>query len=257
MIMRSVNSTTSAARTTVRRELREALKIIDLQPTVLIGLGGAGGEAVRRVKHQLDRRGLESHVIMRVFDTDPSAIKGSGGLPSFDDQEFCHVSMDRIPTVLDDPARHAYLTKRLGLANPEHRSFLERVLNTGIDQAGQVRQLGLLSGLTNSSLVGDRLRSALAEVTHVFRGLIAMRERENPIRLRQRTKAVVISSVCGGSGGSLFLEEIALLRSLTHNLNVGYRGPIKLLSVLKNVGLRKPRATLASLWKRLRVLNGI
>lgn len=235
MIMRSVNSTTSSTRTTARRELPEALKIVDLQPTVLIGLGGAGGEAVRRVKHQLDRRGLESHVIMRVFDTDPSAIKGSGGLPCFNDQEFCHVSMDRIPTVLDDPARHAYLAKRLGLANPEHRSFLERVLNTGIDQAGQVRQLGLLSGLTNSSLIGDRLRGALAEVTHVFRSLIAMRERENPIRLRQRTKVVVISSVCGGSGGSLFLEQIALLRSLTHNLNVDICAYLLLPSVFENV----------------------
>ncbi len=235
MIMRNGSSMKSTDRVTGRRALRDALKIIDLQPTILIGLGGAGGNAVRRVKHQLDRRGLESHVIIRVFDTDPSAIKGSGGLPSFDEQEFCHTSMDRISTVLDDINRHSFLAKRLGLGNVEHRSFLERVLNTGIDQAGQVRQLGLLSGLTNASLMSDRHRGAFAEVTNVFRGLIAMRDRENPIRLRQRTQVSLIASVCGGSGGSLVLEQIALLRSLTQNLNIDINAYLLLPSVFEGV----------------------
>ncbi len=235
MIKRNGDSTVPVAGEITRREFRKALKVINLQPTLLIGLGGAGGEVVRRVKHQLGRRGLESYVKIRVFDTDPSAINGSGDFPSFDEQEFCHVSMDRIHTVLDDIGRHGHLAKRLGLANPEHRSFLERVLNTGIDQAGQVRQLGLLSGLSNSSVVADRMRGALEEVTHVFRELLAMSGRENPIRLRDRKKAFVVTSICGGSGGSLFLEKIALLRSLTHNLNVDISAFMLLPSVFEGV----------------------
>ncbi|MCA9173285.1 MAG: hypothetical protein KDB14_02235 [Planctomycetales bacterium] len=180
-------------------------------PTVYVGLGGAGGNVLRRVKSLLSTTHCnQPPVHFLVVDTDDQTKSPHGHLPGFSDREFLHLNMARARMVLENPDRHPLIAKRLDLLDDRRRNRLLGAMGGGLQQAGQIRPLGLLALLANIDNLRKALESIRAEMNQRW-GELAEAGR---VHFRKSANIGLVCSTAGGTGASMLLDVGVLISDL-------------------------------------------
>lgn len=201
------------------RRKRAKGKLRTIEAALVLSLGG-GSQVTSRVMKLLEDQGTENHVECLAIDTDDTAQAGADNCPSFSDDQFLHLAVDRVINVLENPEAHRKVVDRLGLENPALVAYLSRLLADGVDQAGQVRLFGVLAALAGHSKIKNALQAAISRLKGAHSDLEKQLKSENPIRIRRRMTIHVVCSAAGGTGSSMLLEVLALIRHLTTSLKV-------------------------------------
>ncbi len=206
-------------------------------PTLVLCGGGVGAGIGRRIKWHLNRFGTRAHVRFLVLDTDETSRQSERCYPGFDESEFCHLSMQSVRAVLEHPDRHPVLSQRLGLgdsAASPRCATLRQILNRGLEQAGQVRPLGLLAFYSNIDVVARKLDQQIGELRTLFAELEEnLHETEQRVALRQRLQIVVVGSLAGGTNSSFCLDLVAYIRKLLGDDTVSVKAYYAMPSVLE------------------------
>ena len=196
-----------------------------IAPSLIIALGGSAGQILSRVKKLLATQGTDSYAWFVAIDTDEKAQAGAEGCPGFTDEEFVHIKMDRVRNVIQNPKSHKRIVERLGTDDPENSAFHERLLNEGLEQAGQVRSFGELSLLAEYQRVRSAIRGAIGHLNGAHSHLEKQLQSQNRVSIQRHMNIYVVFSNAGGTGSSMALEVMALLRELTKQMHaevVGY-----------------------------------
>ena len=183
-------------------------------PVLLIGIGGTGAHILRRVKERVTWLGLKEFCRFLVLDTEEAVRGSAGGLPGFENDEFCYLNLSRGRDVIERPEDHQVLADRLDLADDSNRLSLANILTTRARHAGQIRPLGLMSLYANFRTFQNRLNRAVSELLSRWRTLEVEQQlsEEHRIKLENRFYAVLVGSVCGGTGAGILIDVAALLR---------------------------------------------
>ncbi len=183
-------------------------------PVMLIGLGGTGAEVLRRVKAQTAPIGMANFCRFLVVDMDSDTQRAKGSLPGFEEHEFCYLPRTQARNVFKHPAHHENLVQRLDLANPDTKRILNAIANKDESGAGQVRPMGLLGLYANYATFQKRLRDGITDLTRRWKNLEERLGAEDPSKLLvgSRFYAILIGSVCGGTGSSTLVDVAVILR---------------------------------------------
>ena len=200
------------ASSTAKQPATETVRTI--QPCGVVVLGGSGGKVLERLKKLLERQKTHKFVTYRYFDTDPSAQTNSG----LTDKQFCLVRTGATANALQNPEGHEQLVNRFDLNDHVVRTTSEALQDS--DQAGQVRFQGCHAFLSDYEPVRYSLQDMLQELNGTRVRLEKQLEAKNSIRIRDRLKIYVVTSLCGGTGSSMLLEICALLRELSKGMQV-------------------------------------
>jgi hypothetical protein len=219
---------------------RANLTLRTIVPTLVVALGGAGGQMASWVKKHLENQGTDSYARFVAIDTDESAQAGADGCPSFSDEEFVHVNTSRVGNIIQNPKLHRTIVDRAGLDEGEKLAFHQRLLNEGIEQAGQVRSFGNMAMLSNFAMVQSALRSAIAHLNGTYSDLEKQLQSENRVLVRRHMTVYVLFSNAGGTGSSMATETMALLRKLTAQLSVEIVGVMVMPSAFDSVMTGRP-----------------
>ena len=184
-------------------------------PTLVICGGGIGAAIGRRIKWNLDRTGVQAHEF-----------------PGFEEREFCHLSIERVGDVLNDPKSHKLLAERLNLFDDETRTRLRSIIERGLDQAGQVRPIGSIAFWANRPLISQKLNSPLADLRGMYAQLEQQLELSEDVQLRPRLQVLVVGSLAGGTNSSFCVDLVAYVRQLMASHNIQVKGYYVLPNVL-------------------------
>ncbi len=185
-----------------------------IQPSGVVVLGGSGEKVLVRLKKLLERQKTDKFVAYRCFDTDPSAQTHSG----LTDKQFCLVRTRATSNALQNPEGHEQLVNRFDLNDPVVRKTSEALQDS--DQAGQVRFQGCHAVLSDYEPIRFSLQEMLQELNGTPVRLEKQLEAKNRIRIRDRLKIYLVTSLCGGTGSSMLLEMCALIRNLSKGMQV-------------------------------------
>ena len=213
---------------------RKPETVIDLRPTLFIGIGGTGMEVLMRVRRRIlntlwgstgNRSRVENLTDFPVaqfiqFDLDSGAIMESGraqtddlqfDLVKFTDEEKIVETFDMDKYSRDDDSLEKYpLIKQWLPLTPK------KIRELGIDPAkgaGQIRAISRLYFFDKYAKVRDKIRLKL-------KGLKAGLSHEKQLALlglrmeSSRFRIVVVGSVAGGTGSGAFLDMGLLARWL-------------------------------------------
>jgi len=214
---------------------RKQETVIDLRPTLFIGIGGTGMEVLMRVRRRIlntlwgsagNRVRVDSLTDFPVaqfihFDLDSGAIVDSGRSQAddlqfdqvkFTDEEKVVESFDMEKYSRDDDALEKY---------PHVKEWLpltpKRIRELGIDPskgAGQIRSVSRLYFFDKYAKVRDKIRQKLK----VLKAGLSHERQLAQLGLRMETgrfRVVVVGSVAGGTGSGAFLDMGLLARALT------------------------------------------
>jgi hypothetical protein len=195
-----------------------------VQKVLLIGGGGVGGDINRRIKKNLERAGIESCAEFLNIDTDDGTQSSKGEYPGFADHEFCHLPLARVNDVLRDPKRHKRLSDRLDLNDEQTRAQLQSIVEAGLDQAGQVRAIGLLAFWANINVIQRKLNHQLDKLRGIHAELKRQLDSVSHTRLGKRLQVIILGSLCGGTNGGIAVEIAALVRHVLKDLDVDITG---------------------------------
>ncbi len=209
-------------------------------PTLVICGGGVGAGIGRRIKWNLDRSGVQAHVRYIVLDTDETSQSSEGVFPGFSEREFCHLSIERVREVLSDPESHKRLAERLNLSDDQVRTRLLSIIDRGLDQAGQVRPIGVAAFWANHELVKRKLERQLADLRGLYSQLEQQLGMSEDVRLRPRLQVVVVGSLAGGTNSSFCVDLVAYVRQLMASHNIRVNGYYVLPNVLDGKLAGKP-----------------
>lgn len=201
-----------SASSSEKKAVNESIRTI--QPCGVVALGGSGGKVLGRVKKLLERQETQKFVSYRYFDTDPSAQTNS----DLTDKQFCLVRTGATANALHNPEGHQHLVNRFDLNDPVVRTTSEALQDS--DQAGQVRFQGCHALLSDYEPVRYSIQEMLQELNGTRVRLEKQLEAKNRIRIRDRLKIYLVTSLCGGTGSSMLLEICALLRQLSKGMPV-------------------------------------
>jgi hypothetical protein len=184
-------------------------------PVLLLALGGTGAEVLRRVKAQTQSLGMSNFFRFLVVDMDRAPQQPKGALPGFEDHEFCYLPRTQVRNVFKHPSHHDGLVQRLDLTNSETKRILHTIANKDESGAGQVRPMGLLGLYANYQTFINRLHDAITDLTGRWKSLEERLKTEAPgkLQVQNRFYAVVVSSVCGGTGSSTLIDIAAILQN--------------------------------------------
>ncbi|NUQ64395.1 MAG: hypothetical protein HUU20_18160 [Pirellulales bacterium] len=176
-------------------------------PAVVIGLGGTGQQALIRIKKLfLEQSGrIPPCIKLLAFDTtaDRETAYGPGGEKiTFDDAEFCHMSVRSVADAIKNPHVDSWWIPY----DPLNRS-------TVADGAGGIRQVGRLATFANIDLVVALLKNAFEQVRKA--GLKdEMRKCGLELLESSSPQVFVVSSLAGGTGAGSFIDFSILSRAL-------------------------------------------
>ncbi len=176
-------------------------------PAVVIGLGGTGQQALIRIKKLfLEQCGrIPPCIRLLAFDTtaDRETAYGPGGEKiTFDDNEFCHMSVRSVADAIKNP----YVESWWIPYDPLNRS-------TVADGAGGIRQVGRLATFANIDIVVALLKHAFEQVRKA--GLKDdMRQCGLELLESSSPQVFVVSSLAGGTGAGSFIDFSILSRAL-------------------------------------------
>ncbi|HEY2793870.1 MAG TPA: tubulin-like doman-containing protein, partial [Micromonosporaceae bacterium] len=175
------------------RTEQPGVPVPSILPTVVIGVGGIGGDVLRRVRQSLVDRGQPSAVRLVYVDTDPEALRGAVETASFDPTEV-------LPIQLQRAGHYARLKSDARMSGPIpwfDPSWLNR-LSTTQTPAG-CRGLGRLAFADHVRALSQKVEADLAAVTRSLAGV---------------PRIVIVAGLAGGTGGGTALDLAYLARHL-------------------------------------------
>ena len=207
----------------VSTEIRElpvperSSEVGQLQPTLVIGLGGIGGNVVERLQSQLLARDGEipwpAFVPMVVLDTDRQAVNGLR-MRSVETVRGSMIDVQLIPLRMPQQ----YQSQSSDLLRWLSRRWLYNIPRS-LHTRGY-RPLGRLALIDNARFVLERFEShlcRLAERSEVKKTALA-----HGLSCRgDRIRVVIISSTGGGTGSGIALDLAFAIRNIAEACNVG------------------------------------
>ncbi len=233
--LRSADPKTRKKARRKRNKKLAATQIRTVQPALVIALGGSAGNVASRLKGHLANQETDNFAAIRVFDTDETARAGADGCPGFTDGEFVHLRTGRVKNIIQHPKSHEFISQRTGMTESGRAAFHEQLLNEGVEQAGQVRSYGHASFEADFQNAKSAIQSGLSFLKGAHSELVKQLECKNRLIIRQKMTVYVIFSNAGGTGSSMALETMALLRSLTSQLSVNLVGVMIMPSAFDTV----------------------
>jgi hypothetical protein len=213
---------------------RKQETVIDLRPTLFIGIGGTGMEVLMRVRRRIlntlwgsanNRVRVDSLADFPVaqfiqFDLDSGAIIDSGRSQA-DDLQFDQVKFTDEEKVVESFDMERYSRDEDALEKYPHvKEWLpltpKRIRELGIDPskgAGQIRAVSRLYFFDKYPKVRDKIRQKLK----VLKAGLSHERQLSQLGLRMETgrfRVVVVGSVAGGTGSGAFLDMGLLARAL-------------------------------------------
>jgi hypothetical protein len=197
-------------------ERAERVQEFYFSPTLIIGLGGTGQEVVRKVKRRLHEAYGDIPIIRYLaVDTDFKVTKNPEGKEPLDDEERVYIGGFDPSKVIRDldgyPSIKAWWPPSL---SPE-------VIPPGKMTAGtfnQMRCAGRLALFVKYSEFINKLRDAINVISqiesHQKTEKLGKDLGRNYIVTTEQTNIFIIFSVCGGTGGGIFLDVAYLCRDL-------------------------------------------
>ncbi|MCC6446314.1 MAG: tubulin-like doman-containing protein, partial [Armatimonadetes bacterium] len=199
----------------VEREVQQ----VNLQRTLVIGLGGSGAEVIKRLRRLLtDRFGpFENIPIVRFLyiDTDPNWLRQ---MDSEVEDDIRLPDSERLDARFPDAAG-LYRNIREGL-NPNYTWFsLEKLQHhTSIIEGATIRQLGRLCFWHHAAEIRQKMESLLS----------SLNDDRNAQFMEDKYKTVVdpgmnihiIAGLAGGTGSGMFLDMAYTVRHVLQNLGL-------------------------------------
>ena len=180
-----------------------------LRPAIIIGLGGTGNQAVRRLKKLVHEQYGDTPTLLNflVVDTDEA---------TFNDQNWAPLppltEHERLP--LYDPQVPFVDVRENPGAYPEIYDWLLPALDVGLldrqQGAGQVRMLGRLAFYKSFAFFGRRLEYFFNQCQQIQTRLGAMQRYD--FNVETDPVVYLVSSVCGGQGAGAFVDAAVALR---------------------------------------------
>jgi|694.fasta_scaffold01136_12 hemerythrin len=202
-----------------------------VRPYALIGCGTAGVKIVDKIRRALRKENSNSFLVCRAIDTDGSARADT----TLDDSEFLQLNMQRLNNAIQNPEQHKKIKDRFGLSDADVIPMLERFQSDPVDQASAVRLHGAHGLLADHYAIAEMLIRMLQEIYGVRARLERQIAAGNTTRFHDDLKIFVVSSSCGGSGSSIFLQIIASLKQLTDKMKVEIVPILLLPSVFEEI----------------------
>jgi len=208
------------AQTEIRRALEDVAgqlqiaQTIHVAPTLVIGLGGSGTWTTRRLKRLMQiRYGTIQLVKFLVIDTDQGAFASAPELADVTDEEKVLLTITNPEQIFQQAKQGIGQWKKLQDWLPES---LPVTMLRNARGAGGIRPVGRFALFASFESVRQKLESAIRsilEIRPVIETLIG--EQAQKIQVETTTPYVyILSSLCGGTGSSLFLDIAVLVRHL-------------------------------------------
>lgn len=211
-----------------------------IEPTLNVFVGSSAAAVGSRYKKLAIDQGTISLVANVALDSDAMTQSGASGCPSFSDEEFVHLKTDRVKNIVQNPEAHRKIIEQVGLDHPENADFIGRLLNEGLDQAGQVREFGYLAYLVNFAAVKKAIKNALAKLNGTHTALRTQLESDNRVVVNRRLNINIVFSNCGGTGSSMVIAVTSTVRELTKSLPIEVTGIMIMPSTFDSVMDGKP-----------------
>ena len=179
---------------------------------LLVGLGGAGADALLQIKNQINRKVYDPNVEYLEIDTDESVAKATYNTTSFSEteKEFCDISVDSIQSMLNR------VKEAKSLFGEECWKWVDERIQVygeyGRTGACGIRQIGRMQLFMNINKVMDSVSAKID-------------------RLLQKEPERLVISVCsgisGGTGGGILLDMAYILRKVAqakipNTITMGY-----------------------------------
>lgn len=202
---------------------------VTLTPTLLIGLGGTGGEVIRKIKAK-NRRAFDIRVPLfqyLVIDTEP--LHNLPGQEPLEEHEYVSLGGYN-PNVVAHELDNYPLIK-------EWWPYPERLPSSVNFGAGLLRAVGRLSLFVRHNEYIDKLEGKMATM-EAIRSEEWLREQGYEV-LADTRRVYIVTSLCGGTGSGILLDVTYRIRHMLRNRqNVTISGililPTAFDEVLKN-----------------------
>lgn len=212
-------------------------RVKTIRPYLIFGCGTTAVSIVDGIKRSCNnRRNGPSLALYRCFDTDQSSRAGT----ILDDSEFQVLNLQRARNAIENPDKHQKIYKRFELDHPAVVAMIEKFLADALEQASAVRLHGAHGFLAEAVYVRNVLQDVLQQINNLQAVLDRQLKVGNSTRIREDLKVFIISSVCGGSGSSIFLQLIALLKQLTTGMKVEFVPILVMPSVFEDTLKKMP-----------------
>lgn len=189
-----------------------------IQRTMVVGLGGTGGEIIKRLKRRLGHRTAQasSHIRFLSLDTDVRTWLASLQFPALEPRERVPLYYANPENVLESP--HLYPT----IAH--------------LWQQGRKVDISLLADANGAGLMPVLGRTAFhlnaagiyASMQRALRDLQAIPSQPGGQPLTEEYRIYVVGSVAGGTGAGSFLETAVLLRHVFRSFKYSIIGILAL-----------------------------
>jgi hypothetical protein len=178
-----------------------------IQRTMVVGLGGTGGEIIKRLKRRLRRQGqATTYIRFLSLDTDVRTWLASLQFPALEPKERVPLHYPNPENVLSAP----YLYPTIQHLFHQGRRVDISLLADG-SGAGLMPVVGRAAFHLNAPQVYNNLQRAL-------RDLQAMPAQPGGQPLTEEYRIYVCGSVAGGTGAGAFLETAVLIRHVFNSL---------------------------------------
>jgi hypothetical protein len=180
-------------------------------PTLVVGVGGSGTETARRIKRIINGRYGEYDIIRYLLvDTDQHAYAPTPGLAEATPEEQA--------SIVGANAASVYEEMREGYWKPIS-AFLPDSVDVSVlrhaDGAGGIRPVGRFALFSEFSNFYSQLSTACRNVLMVEHLVAAVLQgARNHIHFTSEPRVYLISSICGGTGSSVFLDTAILTRHI-------------------------------------------
>jgi hypothetical protein len=185
-------------------ELRGSTPLVEpsayIQRTLVVGLGGTGGEVIKRLKRRLGRQPSSTHIRFLSLDTDVRTWLATLQFPALEPRERVPLYYATPEHVLESP--HLYPTV-------QHLCHLGRRVDISLladaNGAGLMPAVGRVAFHLNAGQVHAALQRAL-------RDLQAMPAQLGGQPLTDEYRIYVVGSVAGGTGAGSIIDTAVLIR---------------------------------------------
>jgi serine/threonine protein kinase len=207
----------------VSTEIREvpvperSSEVGQLQPTLIIGLGGIGGSVIERLQAQLLERGEEipwpALVPMIVLDTDRHAVNGLR-MRSVETDSGSMIDVQLIPLRMPQQ----YQSQSSDLLRWLSRRWLYNIPRSLLTRG--YRPLGRLALIDNAKYVLERIESHLCRLAQ--RSEVKKTASAHGLSCRgDRIRVVIVSSTGGGTGSGIALDLAFAIRKIASACELG------------------------------------
>jgi hypothetical protein len=172
-----------------------------IQRTMVVGLGGTGGEIIKRLKRRLARHGeANTYIRFLSLDTDVRTWLGTPQFPPLEPRERVPLSYPNPENVLEAPHLYPTIAHLFGQGKKVDISIL-----ADANGAGLMPVVGRTAFHLNAGQIYAHLQRGL-------RDLQAIPSQLGGQPLTEEFRIYLVGSVAGGTGAGCFLETAVLIR---------------------------------------------